>query len=332
MWGKHNIVYEMILSYLAYMTYLRSLSVALLSVLFIGCSAANTASDTPETGTTAEIAEAKAASERGPRPTFEAPSTSTRFFDTVQSPAILIFTETRDWRHEDGIVGCSLAVIKAAAKMGYKYFSTEHSAIFNAEDLAKFDIVVFNNMTGDALTKPQEEAFEAWLAQGKGAVLIHGAGDSSHQDWEFYHNEMLGATFTSHPADPQFQDARVEVLNTTHPVMAGIGKEFTAYEEWYSFEAPPSDDFIVLAGLDESTYSPVNNVWGDISDLRMGPEPKDHPIIWARCLGEKQSRVVYTAMGHRHQTYEAREATLILNNALNWTARKTDPESRGCQK
>ena len=264
--------------------------------------------------------------------TFEAPSTTTRFFDHVKPPAMLIFSETRDWRHEDGIVGANLAIIKQATEMGYSYFSTEHSAIFNAEELAKFDIVVFNNMTGDALTPTQEAAFEAWLAQGKGAVLIHGAGDSSHQDWDFYHNEMLGATFTSHPAEPQFQDARVEVLNTGHPVMAGVGKDFTAYEEWYSFEAPPSDDFIVLAGLDESTYSPVNNQWGDISDLRMGPETEDHPIIWARCLGENQSRVVYTAMGHRHQTYEAKEATLILNNALNWTARKTDPESKGCQK
>lgn len=303
---------------------LRPISLFLLSTILIGCAAADTS---PETSQATETA---AATDAVSGPTFEAPATSTRFFDTVKSPAILIFSETRDWRHEDGIVGASLAVMKAAKEMGYSYFSTEHSAIFNAEELAKFEVVVFNNMTGDSLTKPQEEAFEAWLAQGKGAVLIHGAGDSSHQDWDFYHNEMLGATFTSHPADPQFQDGRVEVLNTAHPVMAGLGKDFTAYEEWYSFKAPPSDDFIVLAGLDESTYSPVNNSWGDISDLRMGPEPKDHPIIWARCLGENQSRVVYTAMGHRHETYEAKEATLILNNALNWTARKTDPEGQGC--
>jgi len=103
--------------------------------------------------------------------------------------------------------------------MGLSYFSTEHSAIFNAEELAKFDVVVFNNMTGDSLTPLQEAAC---------------------------------ATFTSHPADPQFQDARVEVLNTAHPVMAGVSKSFMANDEWYSFEAPPSKDFIALAGLDES--------------------------------------------------------------------------------
>lgn len=262
--------------------------------------------------------------------THEASATSTRFFDFVPENSILIFSETRDWRHEEGIAGADLAIMKAAKEMGLGYFTTEHSAIFNAEELAKFDVIVFNNMTGDALTPKQKAAFETWLAQGKGTVLIHGAGDASHQDWDFYHNTLLGATFTNHPAAPQFQDARVEVLNTAHPVMAGIPESFTANDEWYSFTAPPSDDFIVLAGLDESSYSPVNTQYGDVSDLRMGPTPADHPIIWARCHGETKARSVYTAMGHQYETYEAQEAVQILKNALNWTAKKTDPESQGC--
>jgi len=90
--------------------------------------------------------------------TLEEPSTSTRFFEQVKPPAILLFSETRDWRHEDGIAGATLAIIKAANEMGLSYFSTEHSAIFNAEELAKFDVVVFNNMTGDSLTPLQEAA------------------------------------------------------------------------------------------------------------------------------------------------------------------------------
>jgi len=264
--------------------------------------------------------------------TLEAPPTTGRYFDYVPTPSILMFSETRDWRHEEGIVGANLAIMKAAKDMGLGYFTTEHSAIFNVKELAKFDVVVFNNMTGDTLTPAQEKAFQTWLAQGKGAVLIHGAGDASHQDWDFYHNQMLGATFVSHPMAPQFQEARVEVLKTEHPVMAGIGKEFLATDEWYTFEAPPGDDFIILAGLDESTYSPVNTVYGDRSDLRMGPKPADHPIIWARCLGENQSRIVFTAQGHRYETYDANEATKILQNALNWTAKKTDPEGQGCMK
>jgi type 1 glutamine amidotransferase len=222
--------------------------------------------------------------------------------------------------------------MKAAKEMGHGYFSTEHSGIFNDKDLARYDVVVFNNMTGDSLTPEEEAAFARWQSKGNGTVLIHGAGDASHQDWDFYHNQLLGPTFVSHPADPQFQEARVEVLATAHPVMAGVPSDFMAIDEWYTFEAPPGDDFVILAGLDESTYSPVNNVYGDVSDLRMGPTPADHPIIWARCFGDSQARSVFTAMGHRYETYETKEALLILKNMLNWAAKKTDPQSVGCAK
>jgi type 1 glutamine amidotransferase len=244
----------------------------------------------------------------------------------------LIFSETRNWRHEEGIAGATLAIMKAAKEMGHGYFSTEHSGIFNDKDLARYDVVVFNNMTGDSLTPEEEAAFARWQSKGNGTVLIHGAGDASHQDWDFYHNQLLGTTFVSHPADPQFQEARVEVLAPAHPVMAGVPSDFMAIDEWYTFEAPPGDDFVILAGLDESTYSPVNNVYGDVSDLRMGPTPADHPIIWARCFGDSQARSVFTAMGHRYETYETKEAVLLLKNMLNWVAKKSDPQSSGCAK
>jgi len=193
-------------------------------------------------------------------------------------------------------------------------------------------VIVFNNMTGDSLSADEKTAFEKWLAKGNGTVLIHGAGDSTHQDWDLYQNELLGAVFVSHPMAPQIQEARVEVLDDAHPVMEGVPSEFTLADEWYTFEAPPSDDFMVLAGLDESTYSPVNTVYGDRSDLRMGPKAQDHPIIWARCYGEQQSRSVFTAMGHSYETYEAEQALIILKNALNWTAKITDPQSQGCAR
>lgn len=259
-------------------------------------------------------------------------TTTSRYYAFVPTPSILIFSETRNWRHEEGIAGATLAIMKIAKEMGHGYFSTEHSGIFNDKDLARYDVVVFNNMTGDSLTPEEEAAFARWQAKGNGTVLIHGAGDASHQDWDFYHNQLLGTTFVSHPADPQFQEARVEVLAPSHPVMEGLPSEFIAVDEWYTFDAPPGDDFIVLAGLDESTYSPVNNVYGDVSDLRMGPKPEDHPIAWARCFGDTEARSVFTAMGHRYETYETKEALLILKNMLNWVAKKTDPESKGCEK
>ncbi|AGH46863.1 ThuA domain-containing protein [Paraglaciecola psychrophila] len=119
-------------------------------------------------------------------------TTTSRYYDFVPTPSILIFSETRDWRHEEGIAGATLAIMKAAKEMEHGYFTTEHSGIFNDKDLARFDVVVFNNMTGDSLTQDEEAAFARWQSKGNGSVLIHGAGDASHQDWDFYHNQLLG--------------------------------------------------------------------------------------------------------------------------------------------
>ncbi len=262
----------------------------------------------------------------------EVATTNARSMQYLASPAILIFSETRDWRHEDGIAGANLAIIKAAKDMGLGYFSTEHSGVFNDKDLARFSTVVFNNMTGDALSEEQESAYLRWQAKGNGTLLIHGSGDGSQSRWSQYHERLVGAVFVSHPMAPQIQAASVKVLHATHPVMQGVPEEFTANDEWYTFEAPPGDEFTLLAGLDESTYSPRNTVYGDRSDLSMGPNPRDHPIIWARCYGNSQARSVFTAMGHQYQTYEAAEASLILENALNWVTRKSDTESVGCAK
>jgi len=46
----------------------------------------------------------------------EAVTTTVRSFEYMPSPSLLIFSETRDWRHEEGIAGGNLAIIKAAKK------------------------------------------------------------------------------------------------------------------------------------------------------------------------------------------------------------------------
>ncbi|WP_371395750.1 ThuA domain-containing protein [Fretibacter rubidus] len=248
----------------------------------------------------------------------------------MASPSILVFSKTREWRHEEGIAGGNLHFLKLGEALGYGVMTTQNGAIFNARDLAKFKIVVFNSATGDTLSPAQEAAFEAWMRAGGGVILIHGAGDSSHQGWPFYHNELLGTTFVSHPMAPQFQAADVHNLATTHPVMHGVPAVFSFTEEWYTFDSLPTGPVTVLAGLDESTYSPVNTVYGDVSDLRMGPEPSDHPIIWARCIDD--GRMVYSALGHLDIAFDVSEHQTILKNAVNWVSGTTDPDGAACPR
>jgi len=187
--------------------------------------------------------------------------------------------------------------------LGFGIYTTENPAIFTKDRLAKFDVVVFNNFTGDALTPAQETAFEDWFKAGGG-----------------------------HPADPQFQTARVQSLNDGHPVLEGLPESWEHNEEWYSFDAPAQDfGQVVILGVDESTYSPKNLVYGDHKDLRMdltGAGPIAHPVVWARCV--EQGRGVYSALGHRASAYDSEYNQMMLKNALTWVLKKTDPESKGC--
>lgn len=246
----------------------------------------------------------------------------------MPEPAVLIYSETRGWRHEEGIAGGNLAVMEIAQELGLGYFTTQHAEIFNRETLSRIDLIVFNSATGDSLSAPQKAAFETWLADDGAVILIHGSIDASQQDWAFYQDELVGPHFISHPMAPQFQAADVVVLNTGHPVMAGLPDRFVATDEWYSFDGVPDERFITLAGLDETTYSPRNTVYG-VEDLRMGDQPEDHAIIWARCL-PKGGRVVASALGHTIASFDAEEHRQLLTNAISWTM-QAGANTVGCE-
>jgi len=179
--------------------------------------------------------------------------------------------------------------------------------------------VVFNNVSGDVFTRPQQDALKAWIEQGGGFVGIHAAGDNSHEGWTWYTDSLIGAHFTMHTMKPQFQQATVHVEESDHPVVAGLPATWQHTEEWYSFAASPRlKGYNVLLTVDERTYQPIG-MFG--KDLRMGA---DHPVVWWHCQG--RGRVLYSALGHRAEAYAEPEYVRLLGNAVGWTARQTGSE------
>ena len=248
----------------------------------------------------------------------------------MPQPAVLVFSKTKGWRHDEGIAGADLFFVRLAREAGYGVFTTENGAIFTPDVLARFDVVVFNNVTGDVLSARQEEAFADWMEGGGGFIGLHGSGDASSEDWSWYRRELIGPDYMNHPFDPQFQEARVEVLTDDHPVTEGLPREWLQTDEWYSFYDSATElGFTPILGLDEATYEARNTVWEPGPDLGMGPTPADHPIVWAACPGEGRS--VYSALGHRDATYEVEPYVALLRNAFDWVRGETDPDSAGCQ-
>lgn len=247
----------------------------------------------------------------------------------LPSPAILVFSKTMGWRHNEGIAGADRFFAEVTSDKGMGLFTTANGAVFNAEQLKRFDVIVFNNMTGDALTLDQEKAFQDWLENGGAWIGLHGSGDNSHTDWPWYDTNVIGPEFIGHPADPQFQEARLVNLAAKHPIMRGIPSEWMHTDEWYSFDGTEAlAGAVPLLGLDEDSYSPENLVYGDREDLRMGGGPAGHPIAWTRCI--KDGRAFYSGLGHNHTSYDDPVYHRMLLNALDWV-RARDEENAGCE-
>lgn len=237
----------------------------------------------------------------------------------VSRPAILVFSKTAGYRHKDAIPAANALFEGFAKEKGWGFVQTEDAAAFTPENLARFDAVVFNNVSGNVFDESQRAALKAYLEQGGGFVGIHGTGGDPAYDWRWYVDELIGAQFIGHPMNPQFQEATVHVEDAKHPATKGLPRDWVRTEEWYSFaKSARKPGFTILATLDEKTYSPKLGT----KDLSMGA---DHPIAWSHCVGS--GRVFYSALGHRAEAYAEPEYRRMLLGATRWALRQ---EGSGC--
>ncbi len=234
----------------------------------------------------------------------------------MQRPAILVFGKITGFRDAPSVNAAETALKGIAARHGWGIVFTDKGGVFNAGDLAKFDAVVWNNISGDALTLAQRAAFQKWIAKGGGYAGIHGSGGDPQFFWDWYADTLIGARFIGHPGNPQFQEARVVVDDKAHPATHGLPSEWRMTEEWYSFDrSARAKNVRVLATLDEGSYTPGE---GFGRKLAMG----DHPIAWTRCLG--RGRSFYTAIGHRPESYSQPESLKLLDQGIAWAAGLSD--------
>jgi hypothetical protein len=229
----------------------------------------------------------------------------------LRHPAVLVFSKTNSFIHKEAIPAAKQLLQDLAVTNGWSIYTTDSGAVFTPEHLARFDVMVWNNVTGDVLLPEQRAAMQAWLEGGGGFVGLHAAGDNSHDVWPWYQDSVIRARFIGHPTNPQFQQARLRIEPPADPLMAGLPDPWMRTDEWYSFAASPRGPGVrVLATLDEASYAP-GSFFG--KPLAMG---LDHPVIWTHEPGK--GRVFYSALGHTAASYAEPEYRLLLARAIAW--------------
>lgn len=247
------------------------------------------------------------------------------FYDTeppklpanLEEQSVLLFSKTNAFRHGEAIEASIPAFSQMAEENGWTIFVTDNGAIFNPDQLQIFDVVIWNNTSGKVLNTEQREHFRNYLEYGGGFVGIHAAGDNSHQ-WDWYENEVIGARFSHHPMNPQFQegDLNLEADSADSTLIDELPKSWTRTDEWYIFYNNPRErGFNILYRLNGSEIKPNGNIplLASEKDWGMG---EDHPIAWFNSVGE--GRTFYSAMGHQGTAFQESDHLQMLENAIRW--------------
>lgn len=248
------------------------------------------------------------------RPTFKMPSGKLR---------VLLFEKMTGFRDTPSVLAANAAFKAMAERNGWAFAATDKGGAMHPSILKQFDVIIWNNVSGDVLTRQQRAAFQRYIEGGGGFVGIHGSAGDPVYFWDWYPDTLIGARFIGHPSDPQFQDARINLEATPSGIGASIGSGWTMNDEWYSFaKSSRLSGSTVVATLDETSYTPGASRFGG-PPLAMG---SDHPIAWTRCVAK--GRVFYSAIGHRPETYSDANYLVMLTDAIKWTSRKA---GKGCE-
>ena len=213
---------------------------------------------------------------------------------------IAFFTAREDQAHISFVHEAERWFPEMAAKYHFGFDTTSNWKNLNSDFLAKYQVVVFwDTRPEDPL---QRAAFQTYMEHGGAWMGFHFAGfaltpSKYPQDWDWYHNEFLGAgSYVSNTWHPTSAVLRVETPDS--PVTRGLPATFTsAPNEWYRWEKDlrANPDIRILLSIDPSSFP-----------LGTGPNPHEiwhsgyYPVVWTNT----RYRMVYMNMGHNDMDYD----------------------------
>ena len=218
----------------------------------------------------------------------------------------------------------------------------EALTLVEPERAAEFDAFVMYDMPGITFTSgdpPAEfsppppdyvDAFRALLEAGKGMVFLHHA-IAGWPAWEEY-AQIIGGRFNYQPATlagVDYPDSgyrhdvthTIEVLDSSHPVCAGLGPTFTLNDELYLFPVLEADVHPLMRStydfVDGNFYSADLAIRGNRNERGDWHHPRGSNLVaWTKTVGA--SRIAYVQFGDGARTYADPNYRRIIANAIRW--------------
>jgi uncharacterized protein len=219
---------------------------------------------------------------------------------------ILYFTHSAGYRH--AVIPLSHAILKQLGETSglYDVTATEDVSEFTIENLARYGAVMFFTSGELPLNDAQKSALLHFVRSGSGFLGIHSAADTFY-GWPDY-LKLVGGYFDGHP---WHQAVRIEVADTSSPLVSFLGASLEIEDEIYQFKDFDEQGSHVLLRLDETSV--------DLARAGVRRRSYGWPLAWTRSFG--QGRVFYTALGHEAAVWRDSRYQRTLLNAILWTVR-----------
>lgn len=218
----------------------------------------------------------------------------------AESTRVLLFSETRDFRHSSIEIALGALGELAASISIQTDHADDSSGVFTDVNLANYDAVIWVMTSGDVLDTDEQTAFEGFIRAGGGYAGIHAASFTEYE-WPWY-GALVGAYFDRHPV---IQQAVQNVEDGSHSSTAHLASTWTRTDEWYDYLTNPRAQVNVLLSLDEDSYA--GGAMGD-----------DHPSAWYHEYDGGRSW--YTGGGHTDASYSEPDFRTHLLGGLRYAA------------
>ncbi|MDX2303787.1 MAG: ThuA domain-containing protein [Microscillaceae bacterium] len=220
--------------------------------------------------------------------------------------SVLVFSKTEQFRHASIAAG-KKALVQLGKEYNFRVDTTEDANFFKEKNLAKYNVVVFLNTTGDVLNEAQQLEMNRFIQAGGGFVGIHAAADTEYE-WPWY-GKLVGAYFNGHPNKPNVREADIQLVDDKHISTKMLPKKWHRKDEWYNYK-DINPGIQVLLNLDEKSY-------------KGGTNGENHPIAW--CHEYDGGRAWYTGLGHTDESYSEKLFLEHLLGGIEYAAGEGNP-------
>jgi len=155
--------------------------------------------------------------------------------------------------------------------------------------------------TRSEIAKPSLDNLLAAVKAGAGLGSYHGGMAASFRNEVAFHF-MCGVQWVAHPGN--IIDYRVDIANSTDPIVAGL-ESFDYRSEQYYLHVDP-----MVEVLATTTFTGEHAAWTKGCVM---------PVVTKKRFGE--GRVFYTSLGHVAREFEHPTMREILRRGLLWAAR-----------